>query len=166
MFSINFTIFWYFIFSTDTSFPDNWSLLIICRLFSSDIFLSLGISVMSHQFECSPTVWILCSSLCNFSSELLSNYITCCLFCFIYCLFKAALLSFVANLILLSKSFWPYSQLNFLPMFFAKDRNSYSLHRFYHLVQLNIPLYSSIINNGSIIFYAFYLPGHRESFDQ
>ena len=44
MFSINFTIFWYFILSTDTSFPDNWSLLIICRLFSSDIFLSLGIS--------------------------------------------------------------------------------------------------------------------------
>ena len=44
---------------------------------------------------------------------------------FLITLFEAVFIAFVADVLALSRSFWPYSLLNFLPMFLAREKNPY-----------------------------------------
>ena len=60
-------------------------------------------------------------------------------------LFEASFYCIHCRFLALSRSFWPYLLLKFLPMFFAKDKIHILLHIFYLWVQLNISfLYSGI----------------------
>ena len=88
------------------------------------LFLGTSISVLASSFfECSvedffETLVILSAILLPIKSSVASA-------AFWIALFEAVFIASVVDFLALSRSFWPCLLLKFLPMFFAKGKNSY-----------------------------------------